>query len=65
LFCLVKKLDFALLEKIGCINNTVLSRIPKSLGRPYGIWKDGMKMNSEEIRALVRINSLGLHESSS
>jgi len=59
------KLGYSHLQKIGCINNTVLRRIPKSLGRPYGIWKDGMKMNSEEIRALVRINSLGLHESSS
>ena len=59
------KLGFSYLEKIECINNTVLSRIPKSLGRPNGKWKDDIEMNSKEIRALVRIISLGLHEASS
>jgi hypothetical protein len=31
----------------------VLSRIPKSLGRPNGRWKDDIKINSKEIRALI------------
>jgi hypothetical protein len=59
------KLGFSRLEKIECINKMVLSRMPKSLGRQKGHWKDDIKMNNKEIRALFRITSLGLHESSS
>ena len=43
-------------------------RAPRSTGCepvPYDIWKNDIKMNSKEIRALVRIISLGVHESSS
>ena len=49
-FCLVTKLGFSHLKKIECTNKTVLSRIPKSLGRINGRWKDDIKMNSKEIR---------------
>jgi hypothetical protein len=44
------KLGFSHLKKIECTNNTVLSRIPKSLGRTNGRWTDDIKMNSKEIR---------------
>ena len=59
------KFGFSHLEKIECINNTVLNRIPKSLGRQNGRWKDDIKMNSKDIGAFVRIINLGLHEVSS
>jgi len=59
------ELGFSHLKKIECIKNTVLSRIPRSLGRPNSRWEDDIKVNSTEIMALVRIISLGLHEASS